>query len=112
MEVNRPSPERCRVDGSRQLAPSPAPERGFDADGWVDGVISGKNMRLIDLLDELSRYRVGHITCDSRVADLRVSGVYQVRDTDQVLQFLAHTQHLRVSYRTRFWVTVGPMSPA
>jgi transmembrane sensor len=42
------------------------------------------------------------------VADLRVSGIYHVRDTDQALRFLAQTQPVRVTYHTRFWVVVEP----
>lgn len=80
----------------------------FEADGWADGVISGRNMRLQDLLAELSRYRPGRIVCDPRVADRRLSGVFQVRETDQALQFIAQTQGLRLDYRTRFWVTLAP----
>jgi len=82
--------------------------RGFEDDAFVDGVIAGKNIRLADLVSELSRYRSGHIVCDTRVADLRVSGVFHIKDTDQALQFLVQTQPVRVIYRTRFWVTVEP----
>ncbi len=86
----------------------PAPALGFDADGWADGVVAGQGMRLADLLDELERYRHGSIVCDASVADLRVSGVYHVRDTDRALQFLLQTQPVEVVYRTRLWVSVGP----
>lgn len=87
---------------------APAETQGFADDAWADGVIAGKNMRLADLIAELSRYRMGRIVCDPRVADLRVSGVFHVRDTDQALQFLAQTQPLSLSYRTRYWVTLVP----
>ncbi|MEM5429861.1 FecR domain-containing protein [Cupriavidus oxalaticus] len=78
------------------------------ADGWANGVIAGNDMRLADVLAELARYRTGRIVCDPRVADLRVSGAYRIADTDRALRFLAHSQPIRVSYRTRFWVMVGP----
>lgn len=86
-----------------------AESSGFADDGWADGVIAGKNIRLQDLLAELARYRHGRIVCDARVADLRVSGLFQTGDTDQTLRFLAQTQPIRVAYRTRFWVSVGPV---
>lgn len=86
----------------------PADLRGFEADGWSDGVIAGKNIRLGDLLDELARYRTGRIEYDRRVADLRLSGLFHVRNTDQALQFLVQTQPISVRMRTRFWVLVGP----
>lgn len=91
---------------------APADLRGIEADAWTDGVIAGKDMRLADLLAELARYRPGHITCDPRVAGLRVSGLYHVKDTDQALQFLLQTQPVSVVYTTRFWVSVGPDSGA
>lgn len=79
---------------------------GIEPDSWTEGVIAGKNMRLGDLLTELSRYRSGRISIDPDIADLRVSGVYHIGDTDQVLHFLAQTQPVTVSYMTRFWVSV------
>ncbi|EYC49898.1 iron dicitrate transport regulator FecR [Hylemonella gracilis str. Niagara R] len=87
-----------------------AEQSGLRQDAWVDGVIAGQNMRMADVLAELSRYRSGRIVCDEGVADLRVSGIYHVRDTDQALRFLAQTQPVRVTYHTRFWVVVEPAS--
>lgn len=87
---------------------APTAIRPFEEDDWANGVISGKNMRLADLVAELSRYRSGYIVCDERVADWRVSGIFHVKDTDQALQFLAQTQPVSVTYRTRFWVIIGP----
>lgn len=85
-----------------------APVTGFGSDDWAQGVIAGRNMRLQDLLAELERYRPGRIVCDARVADLRLSGLFHIRNTDQALQFLVQTQPVSVIYRTRFWVAVGP----
>ncbi|MDQ7743956.1 FecR family protein [Hydrogenophaga pseudoflava] len=82
--------------------------QGFEPDAWTDGVIAGRDMRLADLLAEIERYRVGRIVCDPRVADLRVSGLFHVRDTDQALQFLLQTQPISVTLTTRWWVRVGP----
>lgn len=86
----------------------PAGLQGFAADGWAEGVVAGKDIRLQDLLAELSRYRPGRIVCDPRVADLRLSGLFHVKNTDRALQFLAQTQPVSVTYRTRLWVSVGP----
>jgi transmembrane sensor len=77
-----------------------------DDDAWTDGVITGRDMRLADLLAELSRYRSGRIVCDPQIADWRVSGVFHVRDTDRALRFLAQVQPVTVRYRTRYWVIV------
>ncbi|MGO4331788.1 FecR domain-containing protein [Cupriavidus sp. 2TAF22] len=91
------------ADGSTPAAAPP-----IAPDGWAEGVIAGKDMRLADVLAELARYRTGRIVCDPRVADLRISGTYHLRDTDRTLRFLAQSQPVSIAYRTRLWVTVGP----
>ncbi|MFT3717916.1 FecR domain-containing protein [Pseudorhodoferax sp.] len=90
----------------------PAEVQGFGADDWAEGVIAGRNIRLQDLLAEMARYRHGRIVCDPRVADLRVSGLFHIRDTDQALQFLIQTQPVSVTYLTRWWVMVRPRETA
>nr|WP_315399605.1 FecR domain-containing protein [uncultured Duganella sp.] len=87
---------------------TPAAPCAFAEDGFADGVIAGQRMRLDVLLRELARYRRGQVSCAPEVAHLPVSGVFHVADTDRVLRFLAQTLNLRVHYRTRFWVAVGP----
>lgn len=81
---------------------------GLDPWGWSDGVISAHNMRLDDFLSELSRYRNGLLRCSESVAGLRVSGTYQLNDTDQVLSLVAQSLPVDVTYRSRYWVTVSP----
>jgi len=77
-------------------------------DSWATGLLSGSNMRLGDVLDELGRYRHGRIDCDPAVADLTISGAYRIGDTDRTLRFLEKALPIRVSYLTRYWVRVGP----
>lgn len=89
----------------------PADLQGFEADSWQKGIIAGRNIRLQDLLAELSRYRPGYITCDPNVADLHLSGLFHVKETDRTLQFLTQIQPISITYRTRFWVVVGPRDP-
>jgi transmembrane sensor len=92
-----------RADSAR-----PAPAQAFRPDGWAEGVIEGRNMRLADLLAELSRYRAGHLACDPGVADLPVTGTFHLGNTDNTLRFLAQTLPIELVYRTRFWVSVVP----
>lgn len=79
-----------------------------DSQAWTQGVLYAENMRLADLCRELSRYRTGILHCAPEVADLRISGVFQLRDTDYVLSMVASTLPVRMVTRTRFWVTVVP----
>jgi len=91
-----------------KTAALPAAPLVFDPFAWADGLIVARQMRLADLLAELSRYRSGYLVCDSAIADLRVSGVYRTDDIDQTLEFLSRTAPVGVTYRTRFWITVHP----
>ena len=78
---------------------------------WARGLLSADNMRLADFVAELSRYRSGWLHCDPSVADLRVTGAFQLGDadtgTDAVLANLVHLLPVQVHYRTRYWVTVA-----
>lgn len=75
--------------------------------GWTDGVLSVQQMPLSEFTAELSRYRPGLLRCAPEVADLKVSGTYQLADTEQILQLLARSLPLQIDYRTRYWVSIG-----
>lgn len=79
---------------------------------WTEGVLAAHDMRLDAFLAQLSRYRPGVIRCDPAVADLRVSGVYPLGDTDKVLETLALTLPVAVRSMTRYWVSLGPRGAA
>jgi ferric-dicitrate binding protein FerR (iron transport regulator) len=83
-----------------------APPLDMDADAWVDGLIVTRNMRLGDFLDEVGRYRHGYLTCLADIADLRLSGVFRLENTDRLLAILPQTLPVQLRYRTRWWVTL------
>lgn len=76
------------------------------ASAWVDGVLYAEHMRLGDFIDELGRYRQGYIVCDPAVAELRISGAFQLADTGRVLATLQQTLPVQISFRTPYWVSV------
>lgn len=76
------------------------------ADAWMRGQLIADDMRLADFMAELGRYRPGLVRCEPAVADLRLSGVFPVRDTDRILAMLPHVLPVEVRLRTRYWVTV------
>lgn len=78
------------------------------AGAWVQGVLYAENMRLADFLLELGRYRYGVLHCAPEVADLQVSGVYQLGDIDRILHLLTQTLPVRLQTRTRYWVSIVP----
>ncbi|MBO9356062.1 DUF4880 domain-containing protein [Bordetella petrii] len=77
-----------------------------EAEDWTRGVLRVRNMPLAEFLAELERYRPGVVRCDPAVADLRISGAFQLRDTGAVLDSLARALPVVIRYRTRYWVTV------
>ncbi|MFJ2710448.1 FecR domain-containing protein [Pseudomonas sp. NPDC087346] len=83
-----------------------APPLDMDVGAWVDGMIVTRNMRLADFLSEVGRYRQGFLTCASDLADLRLSGVFRLEDTDKLLAVLPQTLPVQLRYRTRWWVTL------
>jgi transmembrane sensor len=74
---------------------------------WTRGQIVSRNQRLEEFLAELSRYRHGVLRCDPAVADLRLSGVFQLDDTDHILDMIGETLPVRIERRTPLWVTVA-----
>jgi transmembrane sensor len=81
---------------------------GADADDWSRGILHARNLRLHDFAAELARYRPGVLRCDPAVADLRISGVFQLKDTGSVLDSLPQALPVDVLYRTRYWVSIVP----
>jgi transmembrane sensor len=75
---------------------------------WDKGMLLANNMRLDELLGELSRYRPGVLRCHADIAGLRVSGAFSLRDTDASLRLLSDTLPLKISSLTRYWMSVEP----
>jgi len=78
------------------------------ADAWTRGLLYADDTPLTQVLAQLARYRHGVVRCDPAVAQLRVSGVYQLHDTDQLLSLLQASLPIRVRRHGRFWISVGP----
>ncbi|MEM7563651.1 MAG: DUF4880 domain-containing protein [Pseudomonadota bacterium] len=77
-------------------------------DAWLRGAVAGQEIPLGELLDELARYRVGVIDYSPDLAELPVSGVFQLRQSDETLEFLARVHPISVDFRTSYWVVVRP----
>lgn len=78
------------------------------APAWVQGMLVAQGQPLDEFLDELSRYRRGHLSCDPSLAHLRVSGTFPLADTERILFAVADTLRLDVRQFTRYWVTLKP----
>lgn len=90
----------------RQTEAVPAPPMNMDVGAWADGLIVTRDMRLGEFLAEVGRYRHGYLGCSTEIADLRLSGVFRLEDTDKLLAILPQTLPVHVRYRTRWWVSL------
>lgn len=113
VEVSLPAiGSRMRVEAGQRLDfndRSLGTLRGNDVSvgAWQKGSIIAIDRPLVALLDELSRYRNGVLRCDPAIADLKVSGVFPVDNTDLALAALESGFSLRVTRYSRFWVRVS-----
>ncbi len=85
--------------------PTVAAARGTEA-MWTRGLVAMDNQPLADLVEALRDYRPGLLRVDPRVAQMRISGVFSLDDTERTLRVLAETQPVRVNTRTPYWVTI------
>lgn len=76
------------------------------ADAWTRGMLVVDNVRLADLVDELSRYRSGYLGVAPEVANLRITGSFPLNDTDLALTSLLPTLPVQLEQNTPWWVTV------
>jgi transmembrane sensor len=77
-------------------------------EAWRRSLLLADNLPLGQLLEELSRYRPGHLGCDPAVAGLPVMGSFPLKDTDQALRLLEAALPVRVHKPLEWWVDVGP----
>lgn len=79
-----------------------------DEDAWVQGMLVVHDWPLETFLRELGRYRHGHLGCSKAVAGLRISGAFQLDDSDLILRNLCTTLSLQARHFTRYWVQLEP----
>ncbi|UCJ17882.1 FecR domain-containing protein [Pseudomonas sp. MM211] len=79
-----------------------------NAIAWNEGRLIAERMPLGQFLNELARHRPGVLRCDPAVAELPLTGVFPLADTDRVLAALQQSLPVQVQRVTRYWVTVRP----
>ncbi|MGO3028242.1 FecR domain-containing protein [Pseudomonas helleri] len=85
---------------------SPVRVMSLGAAAWVDGLLEVRDVPLAQIIEALRPYRGGVLRIDPAVAELRVSGMFRLDKTEQVLDTLARTLPIQVLRRTDYWVTV------
>jgi transmembrane sensor len=76
------------------------------APDWRDGMLSVDNQPLGQFLREISRYRPGVLHWEPGLESLRVTGTFQLDDTDRILALLTASLPVTVQSRTRYWTTL------
>ncbi|MGE7992504.1 FecR domain-containing protein [Pseudomonas sp. NPDC089554] len=95
------------ADHTEPLRPLPP-----DALAWARGMLVSVDWRLGDVVEELARYRPGHLGCSRQVAEMRLSGAFSLDDTDIALASLEDALPVRVRRLTRYWVQLEPLERA
>ena len=91
-----------------RLAPDAPHALDAYAGAWSRGQLIVDDVTLGDFLAELARYRPGVLLCAPEVAQLRLSGVFPLADTQRILHMLPNSLPVQLRSRTRYWVTVEP----
>ncbi|KJK16657.1 FecR domain-containing protein [Pseudomonas sp. NPDC087612] len=100
-----------RVEAGQQLSferasISPLQPANPEADAWLRDLLVVHDWRLDDFINELQRYRPGHLGCHPAVAGLRISGAFQLANSDPILANLSSTLPVRIRQFSRYWVRV------
>jgi len=73
---------------------------------WTKGLLIAERQSLCNFLKELQKHRPGVIRCDPAVADLLISGVFPLNNTDYVLETIASTLPVQVRQLTPYWTVI------
>ncbi|MFI8479491.1 FecR domain-containing protein [Pseudomonas sp. NPDC078700] len=79
------------------------------ADAWINGMLIVSDWPLPRFIAELARYRSGVLRCDPALSKLRISGAFQLADSDAILDNLSTTLGVKIQRLSRYWVSVGPV---
>lgn len=87
-----------------KAALSPVTAASPFAASWSLGSLTVVDMPLGQLLQELSRYRSGMVSCSPDIAQLKISGAFPLNDTDRALAVITRAFPVEQKRLTRYWV--------
>lgn len=96
-----PAGQCVDFDAGAVLRQFPANENDI---AWTRGLIIAERMPLERFLAQLQRYRTGLLQCDPAIASHPLTGVFSLRNTDDILNALQHGLPVRQQRLTRYWV--------
>jgi transmembrane sensor len=80
---------------------------GHDS-AWTQGLLEVRDRPLSEVIDSLRRYRRGIVHVSAEVADLRLSGLYPLDDSDRTLQLLERSLPIRILWHNPYWISIEP----
>ncbi len=83
-------------------------QAGGGESDWTRGLLSVNNYTLAQVVESLKPYHRGVLTVAPQVADLRVSGIFPLDDSQHALRMLTGILPVRLSRLTDFWITLEP----
>lgn len=75
-------------------------------EAWTRGVLIARDITLGEFVEQLQRYRSGHLGVADDVAGLRVYGRFPLRDTDRAIAMLATVLPVRAHETLPWWITI------
>lgn len=102
-----PSGQQTRFTEDRIAAGDAA---DLTREAWTQGTLIADNIALREVVQELRRYRKGHIGTADDVADLKVYGNFPIRDTDRILRMLASALPICIEQPLPWWIRVEAKS--
>lgn len=75
---------------------------------WTQGRLEVRDRPLSEVIDSLRRYRRGIVHVSPEVADLRLSGLFPLDDSDRTLQLLERSLPIRILWHNPYWISIEP----
>jgi transmembrane sensor len=95
--------QQASFNATRISAPGTAdPAR----EAWTQGALIADSISLRQVVDELRRYRRGHLGVADEVADLTVYGSFPVQEPERVLRMLASALPIRIEQPLPWWTSI------
>ncbi|QMV63543.1 FecR domain-containing protein [Pseudomonas berkeleyensis] len=95
--------QACDFTSTRVGALRPA---AASASAWTQGMLVVVDWRLDEVLAELSRHRHGYLGCSPQVAAMRLSGAFNLNDSEATLASLLDALPIQMRRMTRYWIHI------
>lgn len=73
---------------------------------WTTGMLEVRNRPLAEVMEKVRRYRRGFVRVSERAAELRVSGLFRLDDTDLMFEALSRMMPIKITRYSNYLVMV------